>query len=554
VACTEWFKIIDYRDFTIYLTTKSSWPQIVDRLSTYNKPITLQFRKNVMRRLSDINEHLLRLTNITALTFDDRKFEDENELKTEWFKLTSLPNLQSVQSKDYEHGIPLEPLLSLRHLTQFSPWQNDDDNKTEQLLQSIRGWTNLEHCSLSKDFEFPESGPFESYHTKLTSLSMSVAGVTNKWFKNLGRLKSLDYSEKLLHTNVSLKHLTALESLILAGSQIHELTSTKLTQLELFSAEEKYLERELDKLATVKELIMDLQDIEDYDTEDDDDEEEKHHSYQWLTALTALEHLNIDPMERNGLSFVSTTLTLLQIATTGYVSVELMHLSRFVLLKELNLNQRINVDNSDLAPISTLTQLEALQISLLGVSQPLPFAISTLSSLTWLQLSRTPAEVSHLPNLKYLQVAFSTSEDFTGFVGLPNLMELEIPTNWGCKDNFPLDYTFVSRLTTLKKLTLNAHYQLYNCQYLSTLTDLERLHLQELESEEDYSHLASLTKLTELKIWRGIASPKILQLPTSLQVLSIDLPENEEESDFMNKSFSEEAIKRFPNLYQWFFG
>jgi hypothetical protein len=83
---------------------------------------------------------------------------------------------------------------------------------------------------------------------------------------------------------------------------------------------------------------------------------------------------------------------------------------------------------------------------------------------------------------------------------------------------------------------------------------LERLHLQELESEEDYSHLASLTKLTELKIWRGIASPKILQLPTSLQVLSIDLPENEEESDFMNKSFSEEAIKRFPNLYQRFFG
>jgi Leucine-rich repeat (LRR) protein len=506
-----------------------------------------------MRRLSDINEHLLRLTNITALTFDDRKFEDDDELKTEWFKLTSLPNLQSVQSRDYEHGIPIEPLLSLRHLTQFRHWQNDDD-MTEQLLQSIRGWTNLEHCSFSQDFEFPESGPFESYHTKLTSLSLSVAGVTNKWFENLDTLKSLDYSGKSLHTNVSLKHLTALESLILAGSQIHELTSTKLTQLELFSAEEKYLERELDKLATVKELIMDLQDIEDSDTDEDDDEEEKHHSYQWLTALTALEHLNIDPMERNGLSFVSTTLTQLQIAITGYVPVDLTHVSRFVLLKEFYLNQRINVDNSDLSPISTLTQLEALRISVLGVSQPLPFAISTLSSLTWLQLSRAPAEVSHLPNLKHLQVAFSASEDFTGFVGLPNLTELEIPTNWGCKDKFPLDYTFVSRLTTLKKLVLNANYQLYNCQYLSTLTDLERLHLRELESEEDYTHLASLTKLTELKIWCGLASPKILQLPTSLQVLSIDLSENEEESDFMEKSIAEKAIKRFPNLYQWFFG
>lgn len=198
-------------------------------------------------------------------------------------------------------------------------------------MQSIRGWTNLEQCTISQDFPFPENGPFESYHTRLTSLSLTVPGVTDKWFENLGGLKFVEYyaKDKLSDSNLSLKHLTALDSLVLFGSQIHELTSTNLTQLELFAVEEKFLEREGDKLGNVKELILDLHDLPK------DLTVENFHSYEWLTTMTTLEYLQIVPIQHKGLSFVSTTLKSLDITINNNVPADLAHVSRFASLKQL---------------------------------------------------------------------------------------------------------------------------------------------------------------------------------------------------------------------------
>jgi hypothetical protein len=547
-VCLEWFNIIDYRDFGIYLTTKSSWPQIADRLSTFNKPISLRFHKNIIKRLSDINEHLLRLTNITALAFDDVESEDA-EMDDPWFKLTSLPNLQSVYVKNFYNDIPLAPLLSLRHLTNFHQNALKPENKTEKIMQSIRGWINLEHCTISQGFPFPENGLFESYHTRLTSLSLSVPGVTDKWFENLGGLKFLDYYAKdtLSDTNLSLKHLTALESLVLFGSQIHELTSTNLTKLELFAVEEKFLEREGDKLGNVKELILDLRE------RPKDLKAENFHSYEWLTTMTTLEYLQIAPIQHKGLSFVSTTLKSLDIAINNNVPADLAHVSRFASLKQLYVVCYNHKDQGivDISPISMLTQLESLHINFGYVTLPVPFAISTLSNLTLLELSGAPAEVSNLPNLENLRLIFSPECQFTGFVGLPKLTALDVSNN---AIDFTLDYnTILSRLTTLKQLALGANNQRYNCQQFSILTALESLHFKAPESSEDYNHLASLTNLTELKIRRGIASPNILMLPTSLQVLSIDLSDEDDGYEF-EKSIAAELKQRFPYLYSAFFG
>lgn len=40
LASLKWFKIVDYRNFTLYLTKVSEWKQIVDRFLKYQAPIS----------------------------------------------------------------------------------------------------------------------------------------------------------------------------------------------------------------------------------------------------------------------------------------------------------------------------------------------------------------------------------------------------------------------------------------------------------------------------------------------------------------------------------
>jgi hypothetical protein len=512
------------------LTTKSSWPQIVDRLSTYNKPIRLNLRKNVMRRLSDINEHLLRLTNLSSLTFHGiNKDNDE----AEWFKLTSLPNLQSVEVGEYTYDIPLEPLLNLRHLTNFCHPYLDEDSNPDTLVQSIHGWTNLESCSIVRDSSLQASELFQSYHSRLTRLSMYVPEVKQQWFEHLDKLKELDFTYRDGENagNLSLKRLTSLEQLVLSGLQLHELNSKHLTRVEIFEADERVIEREIDNLVCVKNFIFDLK--------NQSEEGRKRFSYEWLAALTALEDLNIDSIQHNALSFIASTLTSLQFKIDD-TPADLPHLSKFACLKELYLIRATSEHDVDISEISKLTTLESLQIDF---GSEIPFVMSILSNLTWLHLAKSPAEVSHLPKLEYLILHYTSSCHYTGFEGLQNLTALELATNFNDDYDLDLDYKFISRLTTLKYLRIGmGNGQKFNCQYFSALTALERLHLAAIESEDDYGHIAGMTKLTELQIRPGrIESPKILHLPTSLQVLHLDLPD---------EKFIEELKKRLPNLYK----
>lgn len=542
VACREWFKIIDYRNFSFYLTTKSSWPLIVERMSTYNKPITLQLRKNVIKNLSDINKDLLRLTNITALTFDDLDRTSDNEID-EWFKLTSLPNLKSVHVKNSEYNMPIEPLLYLPHLTRFChQWNRNEADFTEKIaLQSIRRLTNLEHCELSSAYGVPENGPFESYHTKLTSLSVFVTGsrISPKWFEHLGNLKYFNYGGSST-TDLSLKSLTALESLCLFGAQIHEVNSTNLTQLELSEVNMKFLEKELDKLGTVKELILDLQD-DGVSFMDED------LSYHWLTALTALESLNIDPIENDGIAFMSTNLTGLQMNLCNDMPADLSHLSKLTLLKDLYFSNQNDFDEKeiDLSAISGLLNLQCLRIDFKNGSHPVPFNVSTLSNLDWLALAGAPAEVCNLPKLEHLHLTFASDCNYTGFDGLPCLTHLEIMCNWE-KVDLKLDYIFFSKLTKLKTLSLTVRNEISNCKTFAALTALESLTLYKIESEEDYVHLAHLKNLTKLGVWHGITSEKILQLPLSLQEIGMTFPEDSD------ASIVERIRKHFPNLHTCF--
>jgi hypothetical protein len=165
----------------------------------------------------------------------------------------------------------------------------------------------------------------------------------------LGNLKELNFTLKNHDGEhaISLKHLTSLETLSLEGLQLHELNSTRLKELIIFDLNEEVLEKELDRLHSIKRLSFDRP--TDY---------QKKCSYQWLTALTALEKLIATFTQTGGLSYITSTLTDLNIAIDA-TPADLTNLTRFIELKSLLVTSEAI---QDLSHISKLTLLESLSI------------------------------------------------------------------------------------------------------------------------------------------------------------------------------------------------
>lgn len=566
LTCTEWFNIIDYSNFAIYLTKKSEWCQIVGRLSRYNRPITLKLCKNIIKNLTDINEHLTRLTNISALSFDTLEDPDSEELTLKsWYELTSaLSRLQHIEVKDYEYHIPVEALLRLNHLTSFSqPYSRDNDDTAKLLVQQIRTLTNLESCSIHETMN--TSKLFDTCRSRLTNLSVYTTDVPEpvlqKWFGFLPNLKELSLSlgDPKDHTVVSLKQLTAIDTLTLSGLQLQDINSSNLTNLELYSLEEKCIEQEAHKLTNLRWLVFDFKardgDNSDSDDDSDDDcdssaEEPEPYSYQWLTALTSLQFLNIDPMQHNGLAFVPTQLPALQFwVRDGDDSVDLTHLSRFEQLQELYMDVK---GADDVSHVSKLTRLERLSINLKsGETTDLPFSLSMLSNLTWLYLGGYRAEIAHLPNLEELKLKFASACKYSSFDDLPKLKKFSIAYNFDDHEDFEIDYAFLPKMATLTSLVINhMRTQPISLKYLSVLTDLQVLDCGTVDDEGAYDVISSFTKLTELQIWHGILSPKVLNLPTSLQKLSLSTmkPKLETNIGEDNEALIAQMLERLPNL------
>lgn len=538
LASTAWFRIIDYRDFTLYLTTKSSWRQIVDRLSQYSKPISLRLRKNRVKKIRDFNARLLRLTNLGSIHFEHLKSGDEDQ--DEWYKLTSLPNLQSVthsiHTGDYE--IPLDALLSLANLTKFiflhkrrkfplgAELQEQSDAK---MLQSLRTWTNLEDFEFSirrydvRDWDTDEL--FSRDLTRLTRISMAVPENPQKWFMNLENLKFLDFQYLgNQEPSLSLKKFTDLEDLKLTGfyDEINfaDVNSTRLTSFEtnVTWATQAIFKREIGNLIQLKKLTL----LNDSRTILD---------YSWLADLTALESLDVECFQRVPLEFVPSTVTSLRLEMLA--DADLTRLSKFGALKGLNIR---SLHPGDLSAILMLTTLESLCLKLNSVSTT-SLVISCLSNLTSLDVSGLPVEVSRLPKLERATLMYHIHYLHSGFEDLPSLTHLEKI----CVNPVPIDYTVVSRFTTLKELSLKVIRKV-KCEYLTALTNLEFLDVT-VESAEDYCRLSGLTKLTSLADLQGtVTSTEVAQLPTSLQFLQVNIP-----ADAPN--LIDEIKARLPNLY-----
>lgn len=538
LACTEWFNIIDYRNFTLYFTRKSEWGQIVDRLSRYTKPIDLTLRKNIMQKIEDITPHLTRLTNVVSLVID--KIEEERSIhQHEWLRLTSaLSNLHTLDVSQ-QYVIPCEAFFSLKYLTGLCQDYTNINKTTTKPVDSLRQLTNLEKYAVYNFADVPDSF---ANHTRLTDLSVcepTPDPTLQNWFMNLTGLKSLYVSDT---EHLSLKHLSCLETLALFCCVPLDISSTKLTSLDLYAPNEKYLEKEAHNL-------YNLQSLEYTITGNDMNTDAEPPAYEWLAHLTALRHLRIEMIQDKGLSYVTASLTSLNMWIGSQV--DLGHLTELAELKRLEIYLR---SATDVTAVSKMTHLDALKIIFdSNKASPLPFSVSGLS-LTWLNLGYCSAEVSHMPNLEELSLKTNSSSKYWGFEELPNLTKF---TAWhypGLDDSKQLDYSYVSKMTALKYLGIypSENYT-FNCKDLLILTALEHLEFCRLDNEDSYEYFSGLTNLTELRIDVGIGSPKMVNLPTSLQDLWLDLSNDPKNSDQEVVDSVERLKAKLPYLYNFNF-
>jgi hypothetical protein len=134
LASTEWLQIINYSDFTVFLTKKSEWKQIVDRFEKYKPPISLKLQKNIMNNLVDIMEQLSRLTNLTSLTVDNFHSDGRG-----WEQLALMTNLKVVE------GLIGTPNYVWKQLTRLQSLESKyDKKKLTDFLDVVPYLTNLE--------------------------------------------------------------------------------------------------------------------------------------------------------------------------------------------------------------------------------------------------------------------------------------------------------------------------------------------------------------------------------------------------------------------------
>jgi hypothetical protein len=135
LASSTWFKLVDYRDFTLYLTKESEWKQIVDRFEHYNAPISLKLKKNLLKEANDIFEHLTRLTTLEHFeiaSLSDGDYED-------WYKLTAMTALKLMP----DFHMPLDMWKKLTQLEAFNFFNSSNKISLSEITDVVTNLTNL---------------------------------------------------------------------------------------------------------------------------------------------------------------------------------------------------------------------------------------------------------------------------------------------------------------------------------------------------------------------------------------------------------------------------
>ena len=222
-------------------------------------------------------------------------------------------------------------------------------------------------------------------------------------------------------------------------------------------------------------------------------------------------------------------------------------LNRMTEIKMLGISENFV---SDLSPLSTLRKLTLLKASRNRISDLSPLRLT--STLTDISIHSNPiSDLSPLSNLSELKVLnlqnIPQIADIRPLTGLKKMESLDLAgtsvTDLAEVTNFPLLQTFrvygpglrniesLARLTALKSLEINYLPLLLtgdplpalNYSFVSQLTSLENLEINDYSSDVNFTFIAPLSKLQRLSVnGNRIQDPTPLSRLTGLKSLNID--------------------------------
>jgi hypothetical protein len=535
LANSKWFKIVNYRDFTLYLTKKSEWKQIVDRIEKY-QPTSLKLKNNIVDEPTDILEHLTRLTSLEYFDIAKGPSRFVPNLVIDWQGLTLMTKLKSLKGF---HNVSLDVWKKLPQLETFV--FSFDVARYQNLLDVVLNLTNLRELEIRLNEE--NVNPFEmitSAHSNLTSLEFQFLSVRSWTDADLQRLKNI--KKLYFHLNdtypkdemavLSLKYLTALEDLS-TEFQIADLITTKLKrlQMEFVTEAEKRLFPFMESVEYLGPMVAE-------------------ENMEYLTSLTRLR--SIDLRERSGNmadnrkysilgNIASSRLTYMSMSFQRQ-SIDFRYLSQLGSIRQLTLFDTLCDDN-----VTALTNLENLSFTVIGEnydSTPLWTSLAKLTTLRSLQYlpkgkKTTSIDFSPLTNLESLWL--SDSVQFISLYLLTNLTYLILQST---DQNQFWKVPNLETMTNLLVLSCDSYSDVI--LYVTALCNLQMLCIHSCNSNEELESLATLSKLTYLAVetMDDNVNGVLLTRLTNLQELQWPALHDEE---------AQQIIAAVPNLREFYY-
>jgi hypothetical protein len=530
-------KQIQMSNFNFYFTRATTIPAIVDHvLSNYGDiPLGVHFKKSIEQELFQYADHIWKLSNLTALSFDflPKFLDNDNNI---WklallTKLTVFPNYPKGCGKYYN--------LRCANLDKFS---NDELERMYNIEEFLYFTSYLQRTKAPYDF-IPNPD-------RLTRMLIYQDKIDFNTLTRFTNLKTLEFRDKECNPDnqIALSKLTTVRDLVVGGLNYYGCYNmTNLTSL--------YIEQAMPEVSRISALYN-LKELVFGSYRGGVDQVELD-----LAPLTALHSLNCarhyTALDVIYATIQSPRLTELQLSVhQGFHIAHLtsLHHSLKALTIQENNVYRCHVDYSAL---SHLTNLVSLQIKLC-TSRPSLTIISNLTNLTKLEVTRLDAKIglladwslSKLTNLEVLNIGTAPNGILNDLCHATKLTELEIRLT---PEQIAQNNTCLESLINLKYLFLQGgmndnHFW----QAVTKLTALEGLQLFKVDSDEQIGSLSTLTRLTLLEVFESkTLSGRHLRRLTSLQVLHF--PSRLARARGMKKKNLRKFAANMPHLYSYYF-
>lgn len=516
-------------DFNFYFTRASTIPAIVDHvLNNYgNVPLGIHFKKSVERELPPYAEHIWKLSNLTALSFDFSRYIDGREVESIW-NLTRLTNL-------IERPVSIGKFLRLREVD-LDEFTNEELTRMPNIEEVFYNPYRLQRTE--------EPYKFIPNPHRVTKLFVATKVDFNQLtiFTNL---RTLEYGHIDTRYNaqnhLALSKLTSVRDLTVGQNcaQYYSChTMSHVTALRIKTAAPEI--SQLSAMCHLKSLTFEWA---EYAFELD------------LAPMTALHTLDCRPYMTPYDLFGATVLpplTALRMSVTQ--AVRIAHLTRLHSLRTLDLSENNDVRNChvDYSALSQLTNLVSLKIAL-GTTR-LSLNVSSLTTLTELKIGYRHLKLcadwslSKLTNLEVLALGAVHPALFDDLSHLTKLTYLEMAFTKPIQ--LDQNSSVLNPLVNLKCLIMLAKMNDFLFwQSVTKLSTLEALQLCQVDSNDKIGALTALTKLTRLEVLESKRlSGVYLNHLTSLQVLVF--ASRHARACGMKKKGLREFVARMPHLYQ----